>query len=96
MNNASLKPENATILPYRKYVDSLGKTRKSMFYAELRLITGKGKTTLYRWRNGNVRPSKTECKAIAFALSKQVKEKLSAEDIFPETYSYKGSHAKAN
>lgn len=96
MKQTSLKPKNATILPYREYVDSLGKIRKSMLYAELRLITGKGKTTLCRWRKGDVRPSKTEREAIAFALGKQVKEKLSAEDIFPETYSYKGSHAKAN
>lgn len=96
MNNASLKPKNATILPYREYVDSLGKIRKSMLYAELRLVTEKGDTTLWRWRNGSIRPGKTERDAIAFSLSKHVKTKLTGDEIFPVDYSYKGRNAKAN
>lgn len=92
MNNTSLKPENATILPYKEYVDSLGKIRKSMFYAELRLITGKCKATLCRWRNGSIRPSKTERKSIAFSVSKFSKVKMSGDELFPENYPYVGAH----
>lgn len=42
MNTAN---QRAVKLPFQEYVSTLGKTRKSKLWAEIRLVTGKDKTT---------------------------------------------------
>lgn len=93
MNTASQEPIK---LPFQEYVSTLGKIRKSMLWAELRLVTEKDRTTIWRWANGIIRPDKSDRDNIAFCVSKFRTEKTTGDVLFPEDYPYKGTHAKAN
>lgn len=104
MNTAN---QRAARLPFQEYVSTLGRIRKSMLWAEIRLATGKDNTTIWRWANGYSRPGKSDMDNIAFCVNKFSKKELSDDDkfykkrlsgdaLFPEDYPYKGTHAKVN
>ena len=93
MNTAN---QRAVKLPFQEYVSTLGKTRKSMLWAEIRLATGKDNTTIWRWANGYSRPGKSDMDNIAFCVNKFSEKGLSGDALFPEDYPYKGTHAKVN
>lgn len=86
MNTAN---QRAIKLPFQEYVSTLGKTRKSKLWAEIRLVTGKDKTTIWRWAHGRTRPDKSDRDNIAFCVYKF------SEIGYPAThYSQKIIHTK--
>ena len=95
-NNMNMNTANqrAIKLPFQEYVSTLGKTRKSKLWAEIRLVTGKDKTTIWRWAHGHTRPDKSDRDNIAFCVYKFSENRLPGDALFPEDYPYKGTHAK--
>lgn len=93
MNTAN---QRAVKLPFQEYVSTLGKTRKSKLWAEIRLVTGKDKTTIWRWAHGRTRPDKSDRDNIAFCVYKFSENRLPGDALFPEDYPYKGTHARLN
>lgn len=83
-------------LPFQEYVSTLGRIRKSMLWAELRLATEKDNTTIWRWANGYIRPDKSDRDNIAFCVYKFSENRLPGDALFPEDYPYKGTHAKVD
>lgn len=104
MSSASENPENAMILPYKRYEDSIGdETRKSMLIAQMRIRLGyapknakeghRDDTTIWRYRTGVIYPPKPQRDAIAFAVNKVLRlcPKISGDELFPENYPYTGA-----
>lgn len=91
MNTAN---QRAVKLPFEEYVSTLGKTRKSKLWAEIRLVTGKDRTTIWRWAHGHTRPDKSDRDNIAFCVYKFSENRFPGDALFPEDYPYKGTHAK--
>ena len=94
MTKQANKVQKLAFLPAQEYYTELNKKGRSTLILELMPMTGKGKTTLWRWFHGKTRPDKANREKIAFSLSKIVNAELNEDKLFPDDYPYTGANKK--